>query len=84
MEINDGEVTLTVGIDGLPVGKNAQAEYLEKVFGVIGSETLADFAAEKVKYGNMQNNGDGTVSYTAEPNVEPKPDTFFFRATVVK
>ena len=84
VKVNDGGIRLTVGIEDLPVGKNAQAEYLEKVFGVVGSEALTEFAADKVKYGEMQNNGDGTVSYTAEPNVEPKPDAFFFKATIAR
>ena len=89
VKVNNGGVTLTVGIDGVPVGEKARAEYLEKVFGVTGTAALdEEFAAEKVTYrGDMVNNKDGTVSYSAEPKVaegEPKPDAFFFKARVTK
>ena len=89
MMVNEGAVRLTVGIEGLPVGENAQAEYLEKIFGVTGTSDLGEsFTPEKVVYKkDMQNNGDGTVSYTAEPKVEAGealPNAFFFKATIAK
>ena len=61
---------------------------LGQVFGVTGTESLDEkFSASKVTYGNMTNNKDGTVSFTAEPKVEEgveKPKEFFFKATVTK
>lgn len=46
------------------------------------------FAAEKVVYKkDMTNNGDDTVSYTAEPKVEAgeaESSAFFFKATIAK
>ena len=87
-QLTDGGIRLTVGIEGLPVGENALEEYLDQVFGVTGTESLnAEFSAGKVTYGNMTNNKDGTVSFTAEPKVSDgagKPQEFFFKATVTK
>jgi len=85
--IEGGGVKLTVAIEDIPVGAAAQEQYLEKVFGVVGSTALdGAFAAENVTYRNdMTNNGDGTVSYSAEPKVgggEAKPTAFFFKAKV--
>ena len=87
-QLMDGGIRLTVGIEGVPVGENAQEEYLGQVFGVTGTASLnEEFSVGKVRYGNMTNNKDGTVSFTAEPTVADgveKPKEFFFKATVTK
>ena len=88
VQLTDGGIRLTVGIEGLPVGENALEEYLGQVFGVTGTASLDEkFTTNKVTYGNMTNNKDGTVSFTAEPKVADgaeKPKGFFFKATVTK
>ena len=90
VEVDKGGVTLTVGIQDLPVGEGARQDYLEHIFGVTGTGSLdEEFAAEKVVYREktMVRNDDGTVSYTVEPkrkDGEAKPETFFFRVHVAK
>lgn len=88
VQLTDGGIRLTVGIEGVSVGENAQKEYLEQVFGVTGTASLDEkFSAGKVTYGNMTNNKDGTVSFTVGPKISDgveKPKEFFFKATVAK
>lgn len=80
----DGTVDITLKVDGLPVGEQAEMAYVRKIFGILGSpEGAGPFNADRVIYAaDPVRTVDGAVRFRVHPDGTPAPKAFFFRGNV--